>query len=294
MRIVLRGALTLTLLTVGALLVKSDVASCADSDPQCSAWAAQGQCNANPKYMMQACMQSCGRCGHLYDRGNLRASQGAANGVGFQTLAGGLLVDTTFVPQQCEHRTAVGMDVTMVRRRLPLVRFVSDCTPPQDYTGWLCREPGRGCIQDFGTQFDSSLSPGRKPFGFPLGAGHVIEGWDRGMIGMCVGEKRKLVIPSAMGYGVKGTSGIPSGSNLVRAVGCACMHASVGVSGAFAILSPAPHFRPLLGWLTSRAHMAAALQLFDVTVRAMKQPTEPAGCSLSRTEFLACRRNGKP
>jgi FK506-binding protein 2 len=50
-----------------------------------------------------------------------------------------------------------------------------------------------------GKQFDSSI--GRGPFEFELGAGRVIRGWDQGLVGMCVGEKRKLKIPSHMGYG---------------------------------------------------------------------------------------------
>ncbi|HEX7488181.1 MAG TPA: FKBP-type peptidyl-prolyl cis-trans isomerase [Anaeromyxobacteraceae bacterium] len=60
------------------------------------------------------------------------------------------------------------------------------------YTGWLTD----------GKQFDSSV--GGSPFSFRLGAGEVIEGWDRGVLGMKVGGKRKLTLPPELGYGAAG------------------------------------------------------------------------------------------
>lgn len=59
-----------------------------------------------------------------------------------------------------------------------------------------------GKLED-GTKFDSSLDR-NEPFKFTLGSGQVIKGWDQGLLGMCEGEKRKLVIPSDMGYGDRG------------------------------------------------------------------------------------------
>ncbi|KAL5008900.1 hypothetical protein ScPMuIL_014481 [Solemya velum] len=59
-----------------------------------------------------------------------------------------------------------------------------------------------GTLED-GSKFDSSLDRGT-PFVFTLGSGQVIKGWDQGLLGMCEGEKRKLVIPSDMGYGSRG------------------------------------------------------------------------------------------
>ncbi|MEO7617914.1 MAG: FKBP-type peptidyl-prolyl cis-trans isomerase [Candidatus Saccharibacteria bacterium] len=65
-----------------------------------------------------------------------------------------------------------------------------------------------------GTKFDSSYDR-NQPFEFKLGAGQVIEGWDKGFAGMKVGGKRKLVIPSSLGYGASGVGSIPANSTLV-------------------------------------------------------------------------------
>lgn len=66
-----------------------------------------------------------------------------------------------------------------------------------------------------GTKFDSSLDR-NQPFAFNLGAGQVIAGWDEGVCGMKVGGKRKLTIPSDLGYGAAGAGGvIPPDATLV-------------------------------------------------------------------------------
>jgi FKBP-type peptidyl-prolyl cis-trans isomerase len=71
-----------------------------------------------------------------------------------------------------------------------------------------------GTLTD-GKKFDSSLGRG-EPFKFTLGAGQVITGWDQGIAGMKVGGKRKLTIPSELGYGSRGAgSSIPPNATLV-------------------------------------------------------------------------------
>ena len=64
-----------------------------------------------------------------------------------------------------------------------------------------------GKLQD-GTEFDSSAKHGNEPIDFVLGKGMVIKGWDEGLQGMHVGEKRTLVIPPSLGYGEQGAGGV--------------------------------------------------------------------------------------
>ncbi len=57
------------------------------------------------------------------------------------------------------------------------------------------------------SQFDASWDRG-DTFGFRLGAGQVISGWDQGVAGMCVGGRRQITIPPDLGYGARGAGGV--------------------------------------------------------------------------------------
>ena len=90
---------------------------------------------------------------------------------------------------------------------------VGDGTEAQDYNKVVVNYTGT--LED-GSIFDSSLKPGRTPFTFTLGAGSVIKGWELGVKGMKVGGKRKLTIPSDLGYGDNGAGNvIPPGATLI-------------------------------------------------------------------------------
>ena len=72
------------------------------------------------------------------------------------------------------------------------------------YTGWLY-DPSKP--NQRGAKFDSSKDR-NDPFEFPLGAGHVIRGWDQGVAGMKVGGSRMLTIPPELGYGARGAGDV--------------------------------------------------------------------------------------
>jgi len=98
----------------------------------------------------------------------------------------GLKIEHILVPENCEKQAQNGQMLTM------------------HYTGTL----------EDGTKFDSSLDR-NEPFKFQIGVGQVIRGWEEGVLGMCVGEKRKLIVPPDMGYGDQGAGDIiPGGATL--------------------------------------------------------------------------------
>ena len=79
-----------------------------------------------------------------------------------------------------------------------------------DYTGWLF-DPSKA--DNKGLVFDSSI--GKTPFTFTLGVGQVIQGWDKGLVGMKVNGIRRLVVPPSLGYGSVRNNSIPPNATLL-------------------------------------------------------------------------------
>jgi FKBP-type peptidyl-prolyl cis-trans isomerase len=97
----------------------------------------------------------------------------------------------------------------------PLVKTIlSPGKGPEAKDGDTVKVHYVGTLPD-GKEFDSSRKR-NEPFQFKIGAGNVIKGWDQGVPGMKVGEKRKLTIPPTLGYGARGVPGtIPPNSPLI-------------------------------------------------------------------------------
>nr|CAB3246455.1 FK506-binding protein 2B [Phallusia mammillata] len=109
----------------------------------------------------------------------------------------------TFVT--CEDKLQIG-----VKKRIPK----EDCKI-MTKKGDMVEMHYTGTLKSDGSKFDSSLDR-NDPFKFTLGTGQVIKGWDQGLLNMCIGEKRKLVIPPHLGYGDRGAPPkIPAGATLV-------------------------------------------------------------------------------
>ena len=93
------------------------------------------------------------------------------------------------------------------------IEVLQEGTGPETKNGDSISVDYTGMLMD-GKVFDSSV--GRAPFTLTLGAGQVIKGWEQGLLGMKVGEKRKLTIPSDLAYGKSGYPGaIPPDATLI-------------------------------------------------------------------------------
>jgi FKBP-type peptidyl-prolyl cis-trans isomerase len=110
-------------------------------------------------------------------------------------------------PKMQEPQQQVQVEPQAPKKSMDIVSKNGD-TLSMNYTGHLVD----------GTVFDSNVDPkfGHvSPFEFKLGAGQVIKGWDEGLVGMKVGEKKTLTIPPEKGYGSHAMSSIPANSTLI-------------------------------------------------------------------------------
>jgi FKBP-type peptidyl-prolyl cis-trans isomerase FkpA len=131
-------------------------------------------------------------------------------------LACGRSADRDAAPGKGGFNPSLGVDTTAMTKTPSGLRYQDVArgqgaeakagqTVSVHYTGWLPN----------GEKFDSSRDR-NQPFGFRLGAGEVIAGWDEGVAGMKVGGRRKLVIPPDLAYGTAGAPpDIPPGATLV-------------------------------------------------------------------------------
>lgn len=105
-------------------------------------------------------------------------------------------------------KTDSGLEYTILQEGTGESPKVGD-TVTVHYTGWL-DDNGQP-----GIKFDSSVDRG-EPFSFKIGVGYVIQGWDEGVMDMKVGEKRRIFIPSELGYGARGAGrSIPPHAKLI-------------------------------------------------------------------------------
>jgi FKBP-type peptidyl-prolyl cis-trans isomerase len=117
-------------------------------------------------------------------------------------------VQNQIMDQDTQSESSSGLKITTIKEGTGAVAKAGDMVSV-NYTGTF----------ENGTAFDSNVDPKFNhvsPFEFNLGAGQVIKGWDEGVVGMKVGEKRKLFIPSSLAYGERGAgSAIPPNANLI-------------------------------------------------------------------------------
>ncbi len=131
------------------------------------------------------------------EQGNMPAAKSAATPI---ASTGGNSPPT---PVNQPTKTASGLEyVTLKEGEGPVAKSGQNIV--MHYTGTLAD----------GSKFDSSRDR-RKPFETRIGVGDVIKGWDEGVPGMKIGERRKLTIPPQLGYGADSQSKIPANSTLI-------------------------------------------------------------------------------
>ncbi len=124
------------------------------------------------------------------------------------------LLNKILKPEEIEQVVEENEEEEVVEEDLA-IEILEEGTGEEAQNGDSLKVHYTGTLED-GTKFDSSLDRG-DPFVFTLGAGQVIQGWDLGLLGARVGDKRKLTIPANLGYGETGAAGgkIPPGATLI-------------------------------------------------------------------------------
>jgi peptidylprolyl isomerase/FKBP-type peptidyl-prolyl cis-trans isomerase FkpA len=120
--------------------------------------------------------------------------------------------EQTQVTQDLQNNNTNTMEPSAPTAQLKIV-VLKEGSGPGAANGQTIQVHYTGKLTD-GKVFDSSI--GKNPLSVTLGAGQVIQGWDIGILGMKVGEKRELTIPPALGYGAQGFPGvIPPNATLI-------------------------------------------------------------------------------
>ncbi len=124
------------------------------------------------------------------------------------------LLNKILKPEEIEQVVEENEEEEVVEEDLA-IEILEEGTGEEAQNGDSLKVHYTGTLED-GIKFDSSLDRG-DPFVFTLGAGQVIQGWDLGLLGAKVGDKRKLTIPADLGYGEAGAAGgkIPPGATLI-------------------------------------------------------------------------------
>lgn len=91
---------------------------------------------------------------------------------------------------------------------------IPDKCPRKSVEGATMKVHYVGKLIATGKIFGSSFHTGSQPFRFTLGSDDVVEAWNRGLVGMCEGERRRLMVPYDLAYGAKGAKGVPPYSDL--------------------------------------------------------------------------------
>ena len=149
----------------------------------------------------------------LYPNPSPRTSAGKNRNLRMVAIAVIALLAVSAVAYVITHRRPKEGPETVTTSGLKYVDLIQgEGSSPQ--TGQMVSVNYIGTLEN-GKKFDSSYDHG-KPFEFRIGTGSVIKGWDEGLMSMKVGGKRKLIIPPALGYGVRGAPpDIPGNSTLV-------------------------------------------------------------------------------